>query len=444
MAHVYDWARARGYWLRAGEDRAASHLLLDGGRLAVPPESHGALLNAYAASLLAHPGRPPCMVEVRTPVFRMFMDVDTRFGSHEAAARAGALEGPVAGALRAVAAAACPGHAAIVCAASRPKREEREGGDAAHKMGFHLVWPEALVTSRTALALRQRALDALRESAELADPGALGLLGRWEDILDAVVYRSSGLRMAWSAKGRHDDRLYVPRARISEDGSLAPLPRPSGVAALRELVRELSVRCFESPTITHGVDGVDGEDGTHGPDSVGTAYAHKSLAAYADVLPLLAAALPLEFVGQRFAGLLAGETCFLLRSTARHCFNLGRQHRTNNVYFVLTRRGVCQRCYCRCETDEGRRYGMCKDFSSEVWPVPPEVVEAFFKDAGGGGSQDDSSSRHSTSSTAPAPLGAMPSRAAKASLGFDALVRRSRPAALAASKPAPKRKKSGR
>ena len=434
--HVYDWARARGYWLRAGQEGQASHLLLDGGRLAVPPEAHAALLNAYAISIAAYPAHPPCMVEVRTPVFRMFLDLDARFDSAAAAAEAMALRGSAVDALlRRAATAAVPGVAALVCAASAPKVEAARdpGGQATHKLGFHVVWPDALVTTRTALALRERALQAIGDLC----PADLGLVGRWEDILDSVVYRSSGLRMPWSAKGHGDSRVYVPRARLLEDGTLAALDPPRGVSAVRDLVHQLCIRSFgREATVSSGGGDDDDPDPENAESQQGQAYTHKALAAYSDALPALAAALPVQFLGQRFCGLLAAEHCFLLRSSARYCFNLGRQHRTNNVYFVLTRRGICQRCYCRCETTEGRLYGMCKDFSSEVWPVPPEVMEAFF---GCGDCEESAEESHKSTppshTTAP---GTMPSRSAASTLDFDALVRRSRP-------PKPKRahKKKG-
>jgi hypothetical protein len=106
-----------------------------------------------------------------------------------------------------------------------------------------------------------------------------------------------------------------------------------------------------------------------------------SLTPYMPVLPLLDAVLPLEFVGQRFVGLVKTDRGgFMLRSTSRYCLNLGRAHRSNNVYFVLTRDGISQRCYCRCETTEGRRGGLCRKFVSETWPVPPRVSDAFFPD----------------------------------------------------------------
>lgn len=401
--HIYDWAKQRGYWLRPGQEVAPTHLLLDGGRLCVPDDSHAAFLNAYATSLVAHPGQPPCIVELRTPVFRMFVDLDTRFASREAAESAAALGAPMATALQRLAAAVLPGHPAALCLSSGVKHEERTD---TWKVGAHLVWPEVLVAASTALALRRHALETLDD----ADLAAAGAAGTWADVIDAVVYRSSGLRMPWSAKGRHDPRVYELRARLDAHGALTAERVAGGVASLRHALRDLSVRA-PGRSATLEARGEAGDEDDERPE--GTQYVHKSLAAYASVLPQLAAALPKEFEGQRFTALLAGERCFMLRSTARHCFNVGRKHTSSNVYFVLTRRGVCQRCYCRRETVEGRQHGPCSDFASHPWPVPAEVVNAFFGEE--------------TASTTPGALATMPSRAGRSYNSFDNLVQRSRP-----------------
>ena len=52
--------------------------------------------------------------------------------------------------------------------------------------------------------------------------------------------------------------------------------------------------------------------------------------------------------------------------------NIGREHATNTVYvlFNLLTNRACLKCYCRCQTTEGRRtvvngkVQMCKDYSS--------------------------------------------------------------------------------
>lgn len=428
--HLYDWLRARGYWLppahlSSGTEPppAPTHLLLDGGRARVPDESHGAFLNAYAASLARCPGRRPCVVELRTPVFRMFLDLDTRFSgaAPAAAAVAGPLLRGVFARLSALLADApdAPPPRALVCAASRAK-DERDG---TVKLGFHVVWPEVLVTAATALELRRRMVESLAD----VEPASLGLASDWDSVLDASVYRANGLRMPWSGKGRGDDRFYDLRWTLTPGGELEPVEAAS-VSALRDALRQLSVRTF-SRDATLRLDAAGAAAAERPPE--GDSLAPRSLAAYADVLPALAAALPAEFAGQKFTGLMATERCFMLRSTARFCFNVCREHCTSNVYFTLTRRGVCQRCYCRKDTTEGRKYGVCKDFVSEWWPVPASVVRAFFP--------PDEDAEDEEPASKPAGVAPMPSRAAKSYLRIEALMARSRPQLLA---PAGKRRKA--
>lgn len=425
--HIYDWLRARGYWLpTAARDGAyaasaePTHLLLDGGKARVPDESHGEFLNAYAVSLLRFPQRRPCVVELRTPVFKMFLDLDTRFATVAAAEQArsgcgGGLLGALACIGRVVDGCVGDSCAALVCASSSAKAEE----DGSVKLGFHVVWPDVPVTAATALELRRQMLVALGEGHP---PEGAGLVGRWETTIDACVFRANGLRMPWSGKGRGDGRFYALRW-VLRAGELEPRDI-SALSAVREALRSLSIR---SPSSTQPVLHLSAPDG--GSDQQQPERGkpcHAALEAYSDVLPRLAASLPIEFLGQRFTGLVETDHCFMLRSTARFCINLGRAHRTNNVYFLLSKRGVSQRCFCRCETTEGRKYGLCKDFSSPCWEVPKEVLDAFFP-GGGGGDTDAAAASAAEPPPPPASVSAMPSRVAKSFLSLEALMARSRP-----------------
>lgn len=438
--HVYDWLRGRGYWVtsRASAPRL-THLMMDGGMACVADEAASSFLNAYAASLVRHPQRPPSIVELRTDVFKLFVDLDTRFDTTAADGNVAvdacvAAAGPVLRRLWACVASHLPSDAdpamttMVVCCASATVVSE-----GTTKLGFHVVWPHVTVRAPTALALRSLVLQAL------ADVPCLG--PSWDAVFDASVYRANGLRMPWSAKGRHDGRVYTPVQRWQQAGAagepaVEPVERPRGVAAVREWVRLLSIRTPDAaPSLSIAADEQPGAGGT-GTTASGDVHV-ASLAGYADALRLLAGCLPVQFLGQRFtavmhhgpgaapggaAALTADKpTAYLLRSTARYCFNLGRAHRTNNVYFVLTRRGIRQRCYCRCETVEGRRFGMCQDFASDTWPVPPEVTGAFF----GQSEAPPAAPPH------PAVVQAMPSRAHKAFLSREAIFSRSRPSLTA-------------
>lgn len=362
-----EWIREAGWWCR--QDDKPTHLLLDGGKARVPDDSAGAFLSAYAIAVVK--GARPCVVELRTPVFKLFLDLDVQ------TAGAAAVDAPAADALdfpavmrvlqrvaeRFFASDELP--RAVVCAT-----EPRALDTGNVKAGRHVVWTNVRVTSATALAYRA----AVIEELDAALPGACAK--PWDVVVDACVFKANGLRMPFSGKGRGNSSTYVPtEVWVGQEG--VATDAPSGVSAVRDWVRQLSIRVFshdETP-LREGVVVAD----PHLEDSALHGVA-QSLAAYAPVLPLLDAALPPEFAGQRFTGLIKTETCYLLRSSSQYCINLGRRHNSNNVFFVLTRKGIRQKCYCRCETTEGRAYGMCKDFGSDVWPVPDEALAAFFPD----------------------------------------------------------------
>lgn len=379
---AYEWLRAGGYTMaKAADDgREATHLFLDGGKAAVPDDVNGTFLNAYAAAVVrAPPHQRPCIVELRTPVFRMFMDMDACFSAtaddtdvvtratlvllHVARLAREAFEEPAADVME-------------VCVAS-----ERKGcGDGGFKQGFHVVWPDVYAAPATALAFRQKLLET-----PLPDPWPF--TNDPEKVFDASVFRSNGLRMPWSNKGRGDTSHYIPRASLVWDGEDVVLRRhaePAGVADVRAHVARLCIRAFDRPETRVAEDihrRTAEEAGPAGGSGSGARPSCANLRRYAHVLPALDAALPVQYTGQHFTGLVEGESCFMLRSSSRWCGNLKKgSHSSNNVYFVLSRKGIHQRCYCRCETTEGRFYGMCKDYCGPTHPVPPEVIEAFFGD----------------------------------------------------------------
>lgn len=353
--------RDNGWWLPRASDAKPTHLLLDGGKARVPDESAGAFLSAYAIAVVQNTN--PCVVELRTPVFKLFLDMDIKVSKDASLV----FDDVVRILQRRVAEffVASDSARAVVCTTSEMHLDD------CVKAGRHVVWTDVFVTSSTALAFRA----AVVADLEARMPGAC--CKPWATVVDACVFKANGLRMPFSCKGRDNLATYVPATVWVGDEGVA-VDAPSGVAAVRDWVRQLSIRTF-------GVDETPVRDGVvlalddhHDEDHHGVSGVSKSLAEYADVLPELDAALPVQFAGQRFTGVIKTDTCFMLRSSAQYCMNIGKRHNSNNVYFVLTRKGIRQKCYCRCETTDGRKYGMCKDFGSDLWTVPEKVIEAFF------------------------------------------------------------------
>ena len=76
-----------------------------------------------------------------------------------------------------------------------------------------------------------------------------------------------------------------------------------------------------------------------------------------------------------------GCTYYIMRTSGEgknYCQNKGTDHPTSTIYFYMTPNGICQKCWCRCPTTDGRKYGYCKDYSSEVYQIPLDMVQIFF------------------------------------------------------------------
>lgn len=402
------WIRDNGWWMATRSDSGtkATHLLLNGGKVCVPRESEGAFLSAYSIAVVK--GVEPCVVELRTSVFRMFLDLDIKTGEDTPLDFEGVM---TIIQTRASAFFDEDSPRAIVCVTDAKRADDGV------KAGRHVVWTNVFATSSTALAFRTALIDDL----EAALPGAC--TKPWTSVVDACVFQSNGLRMPFSAKGSGNSSTYVPSevwtGTADVDRLAAP---PSGVSATRHWVNQLSIRTFgvdETP-VREGVevelvDAGGGQDGLRG--------VARRMAEYDAVLPSLDASLPAQFDGHRFTGVIKTETCFLLRSSSQYCLNVDRKHTTSNVYFVLSPKGIRQKCYCRQETAEGRKHGFCKDFASETWPVAEEALLAFFGD------------RKLVSDPSAFQPTVLPSvKASLSSSGLEQLLSRSRPPLKAAKK----------
>ena len=398
------WLQERGWWLHRGSTETPTHLFLDGGKARVPDDMGTTFLNAYANNIVR--GYLPSIAEQRTPIFKMFMDLDIKISPDD--------DGYVSNTRDVImfvfqqASLFFQEDEACVTILTTPPKP----GDGFTKAGVHLVWTNVYVTPPIALAFRNILIEKLDSKF-----GSL-FLNTWDGIVDACVYKSNGLRMAWSMKGS-EPRSYVPHAYVKND-LWTDIGEIKGASATREWVHKTSIRTY-GVVATSLRDGIVVPTSSATDDASGIEATAKSLMEYASAIPDLENSLPPQYIGQRFTGILKMEHCFILRSNARYCANLGRAHYSNNVYFVLTRSGISQRCYCRCETTEGRKLGTCKEYVGETFPVPSKAMNTFI-------GNDDESKCKDIGTECQMNIPVLPSRASKASLEIDALLRKSRPA----------------
>ena len=55
----------------------------------------------------------------------------------------------------------------------------------------------------------------------------------------------------------------------------------------------------------------------------------------------------------------------LIKTTSRHCMNLGREHNSCGIYFFATPDGLYQKCLCPCMKLKDRKVGYCRDYTSD-------------------------------------------------------------------------------
>jgi len=388
---LYQWLEENKYQLAKGV-KGHTNVSFDGHSFRIPQAAYATFLNKYVHVVK----KSPCaqyMVEARTPVFKLFADLDFKA---DGPVPAEAIQDVARFIAQQTANLYCREEASssaiylIVCTAP-PRR--LPNGD--WKTGVHLHWPHILTDDPTALMLRQAlvARCASKFPAKTAfdkkdTPTAWPQVRNdWGDILDPAVYGASGLRMIYSRK-KEIPSVYQP-AFVVRGEMLDVEPVEAPLDDLRRWVLETSIRSFETektPTSAQlaavELSAVHQRADVVGESMVGHEEGLEALAS------LLAAQHP-EYQGMRFSGLArVGEDCYFLRSPSHYCLNLAltptgglSQHRGTNIFFVVTRTAVYQKCFCTCETVEHRRFGRCRNFRGPSLATPPALRLSLFGDA---------------------------------------------------------------
>lgn len=388
------------------EGRQLTHLLMDGqygGKLSVPDQLLPEFYAAYGEDLDA--GTYPCVVELRSPVFKLHYDVDIKADLSDADLRAIASAVYEASCLYFPAA---PPPPCVVCSSTRAGA--RAGSS------LHLVFVRgAAVDEGRALAIRAGVLHRCGE--------VLGHLGLdFNQVIDPCVFGPSGFRMVFSDKcracqqchGRRDAAAFCPacnrQGKVMERRVYSPwllLPE-SGYDELRcgllynrsYAVKHCAIRLplgtavsatYREPTAAPApCYRRSGRRGVHEPGPAEPPRARRLALVSLDS----EARRLLEDEVRRFHPMYAGVEVREVRSAAhpdvarrsyivkisgpgsRYCSNKRDQHASNSAYFVAAADGLTQRCYSR--KPEERSEGLCAYYSSAPRPLSDGLRAALF------------------------------------------------------------------
>lgn len=365
-------------WLRnnCSPTSGLTHLSLAGGRFTVPPGLEGAFIHKYAKAVKA--GLEPLFLsEVRTATFKLFMDLDWCSPQPISAEDQQAVARFIAQQVLLIWEIEQPLEC-VVCTRAAVLQ-----ADGLFKSGMHLHWPAITTTADAALAFRQATVDRCR--AQFGE----GKMGReWGSVIDECVYRSSGLRMAFSCKKIRED-IYRPSLLVTVSATeVQGLQMPSTEVkdisdTAEDWIGHCSIR-YHGPLKTKVQECVDVAI-LHKPAS--SRSPPQDIGPHKDGLQELRKALPACYRNVRFTKLVKGESGskYILATNSRTCLNLEAgadgqpgQHKSNNIFFVVDSTSTHQQCHCSCEGSEGRVHGPCKDFRSNGFPTPQVLAETLF------------------------------------------------------------------
>jgi hypothetical protein len=74
----------------------------------------------------------------------------------------------------------------------------------------------------------------------------------------------------------------------------------------------------------------------------------------------------------------ANNDYYVVRTNSSFCMNVSREHNSNTIYFLINEFGIYQKCFCRCDKLDGRRFGYCKDYRSARYTLPVRMINSLF------------------------------------------------------------------
>jgi len=308
--------------------------------------------------------------------------------------------------------------------------EDEKDPSVIYKYGVHPIFVNIFVSAEQALALRAAIIFELeRMKTSLVSI----LVNEWEDIVDECVYTTNGLRMLGSVKFRKcercsrgcdycDSRKLVDPPYYIWDFVSDKHPNKERDDEWVQYKNRLdtnihaTLKCtsiryhgektdgYEMPSryrcLPHGVDrvtklqlpGQQRQVTLWKEDAEGIRYKrNKEIIAPSNKRYLIVSDILKEYVLfnhkdvfiTRIMYIHSRDPCIIINvggPGSQYCSNLRGEHRSNSIYFLINKRGICQRCYCKCNTTKGRVSGKkCQDYASDVHPVPPQDLASLFE-----------------------------------------------------------------
>lgn len=373
------WCSKNGFF----NNKNTSHVLMDGGILSVPYERLNDLYKVYIKSVEA--GEPIFVVEQKTEFFNFFIDIDYKDNEPLTFEQIESITKIICDKVEKFK----PDSQALI-SISKPKEK-----DGQIKSGVHINWKDLVVDSENANYLMTHIINLLNTIYSERD---------WKTIIDASVYgdptkntKGSGFRLPWShKKGKHEHCKGKGCVVCNNTGKLTEVPYlPIFSYENQQLVHTdqeptmeklwmSTVRTDKTLDDVFKIEPIElGEvvrprkklEGNFTKSQTKNEVNDCELNAYLET-----------FIRRNMEGQSAAHVSkifkngkkFYVQTSSKYCENLKRSHSSNHIWFLIEDGKICQRCFCTCETTEGRRKGYCKNFTGRVHKLSAKIVSILY------------------------------------------------------------------
>ena len=358
-----------------------SHVLMDGGVLSVPFDR---LNDFYEICIQCiKNGEQIFVVEQKTETYNFFLDIDYKDEYDLDVDEIVNICQTIFSKVKKF----CNQEQAVIISVALPKPK-----DGKIKTGIHLNFPGIVVNQHGAVQLMYHIIHTLNNVYPSTD---------WNQFIDPSVYgdlnkqtKGSGFRMLWSHKmskhseckgagcskcksGKIIEGEYLPIYVLKHNDIIPVKQVPSLDMFWLTTLRVENNDVLEIPDAIHIEKKVYKKEGSFTKSQTKNEIKDSELCAYLETF------VRKYLIGQnnaRITKIFKNNQKFYIQTTSKYCENLARHHSSNHIWFLIDGKDktICQKCFCRCETTEGRKYGFCKDFSGRKHFLTSKICEILF------------------------------------------------------------------
>lgn len=351
-----------------------SHVLMDGGILSVPFDR----LNEFYEICIQciKDGEQIFVVEQKTENYNFFLDIDYKDDQELDLDEIVTICQTIFSKVKKF----CGEEQAVILSVAQPKPK-----DGKIKTGVHLNFPGIVVNQHGAVQLMYHIIHTLNNVYPSID---------WNRFIDPSVYgdlnkqtKGSGFRMLWSHKMSKNNSskscekiiegAYLP-IYVLKKTNVTPVKQiPSLNMFWLTTLRTEQVEVIEIPEAIHIEKKIFKKEGSFTKTQIKNEIKDSELCAYVETF------VRKHLSGQgnaRITKIFNNNKNFYIQTNSKYCENLRRNHGSNHVWFLIDGKDktICQKCFCRCETTEGRHYGFCREFVGRKHMLTSKICEIIF------------------------------------------------------------------